>query len=225
MSRSSTDPAEAAEPVAAAVDAFRRGQPVCVHDAADREGETDLIYPANAVTPDAVARMRNDAGGLICVALSDAVAEALDLPFLQDAIDHPLAADPDLEYDERSSFSLTVNHRDTYTGITDDDRSLTIRALADAAANPDPDAFARDFRSPGHVHLLRAAPDGLADREGHTELALALAAAADLPPAAVVCEMLDDDTGGALPPAAARAYAERTGITYVEGAKLLDRLA
>ncbi len=128
--------------------------------------------------------MRNDAGGLVCVALSDRVAEALELPFLQEVISHPTAADHDLAYDERSSFSLTVNHRDTFTGITDDDRSLTIQELAAVAADPDPDAFSDAFRSPGHVHLLRAAPDGLADRDGHTELALALAAAADHPEAA-----------------------------------------
>ncbi|MFU1782814.1 3,4-dihydroxy-2-butanone-4-phosphate synthase [Haloarcula japonica] len=222
MSRSE-ETAVDADSVADAVAAFARGEPVLIHDAADREGETDLIYPAGAVSSEAVARMRNDAGGLVCVALSDRVAEALELPFMQEVLDHPTAADHDLAYDERSSFSLTVNHRDTFTGITDDDRSLTIRELAAVAADPDPDVFSDAFRSPGHVHLLRAAPDGLSDREGHTELALVLAAAADLPEAAVVCEMLDDETGAALPPAAARAYAEREGLVYVEGASLLER--
>ncbi len=224
MSRSS-DLAETGEPVADAVDAFRRGQPVCIHDAADREGETDLVYPAGAVTSEAVARLRNDAGGLICVALSDDVADAFELPFLHDAVDHPAADAHELGYDERSSFSITVNHRDTYTGITDDDRSLTIQALGEAAADPAGLDFAETFRTPGHVHLLRAAPGLLADREGHTELGLALAEAAGLPPAVVVCEMLDDETGAALAPAAARAYADRNGLVYVEGARLLDRLA
>ncbi|MDQ2070995.1 3,4-dihydroxy-2-butanone-4-phosphate synthase [Haloarcula sp. NS06] len=222
MSRSEETAADA-DSVADAVAAFARGEPVLIHDAADREGETDLVYPAGAVTPEAVARMRNDAGGLVCVALSDHVAEALELPFMQEVLDHPTAADHDLAYDERSSFSLTVNHRDTFTGITDEDRSLTIRELAAVAADPDPDAFSDAFRSPGHVHLLRAAPDGLSDREGHTELALALATAADQPEAAVVCEMLDDETGAALPPAAARTYADREGLVYVEGASLLER--
>jgi 3,4-dihydroxy 2-butanone 4-phosphate synthase len=224
VSQSSADAGEPTATVAAAVDAFRRGRPVCIHDAADREGETDLVYPAGAVTPEAVARLRNDAGGLVCVALSDPVAEAFDLPFLQEAVDHPATAGHDVGYDERSSFSLTVNHRDTYTGITDEDRALTTTALAEAAAAPDETDFAATFRAPGHVHLLRAAPALLADREGHTELGLALAAAADLPPAVVVCEMLDDETGGALPPAATRAYAERTDVPYVEGARLIDRL-
>jgi 3,4-dihydroxy 2-butanone 4-phosphate synthase len=212
------------DPVEAAIEAFRAGEPVLIHDAADREGETDLVYPAAAVDPAAVARMRNDAGGLICVALSDAVAAAWELPFLQEGLDHPLAADHELAYDERSSFSLTVNHRETFTGITDEDRALTISELGRHAADPDRTAFVESFRAPGHVHLLRAAPDLLVDREGHTELGIALADAAGTAPAAVVCEMLDDETGGARSPVDARAYARRHDLVYVEGADLLDAL-
>ncbi|WP_018256857.1 3,4-dihydroxy-2-butanone-4-phosphate synthase [Halomicrobium katesii] len=221
MSRSSEQAATGADD---AIAAFGRGQPILIHDAADREGEVDLVYPAGAVTPDAVARLRNDAGGLVCVALSDGVAESFGLPFMQESLDHPSAADHELGYDERSSFSLTVNHRDTHTGITDEDRSLTITELAGAASEPDGTTFSEQFRSPGHVTLLRGAPGLLSDRLGHTELGLAVAAAADQPPAVVVCEMLDDETGGALSPAAARAYAEREGLAYVEGSALVERL-
>ena len=222
---SSDDVTQVASGVDDAVEAFRAGTPVCIHDAADREGETDLVYPAGAVNPEAVARLRNDAGGLVCVAVSDGVASTFDLPFLQDVLDHPVTADHDLSYDDRSSFSLTVNHRDTHTGITDEDRSLTIQELGAAAANPAETDFAATFRSPGHVHVLRAAPNLLADRQGHTELGLALAAAADIPPAVVVCEMLDDETGQALSPAAARAYAERNDFPYVEGSSIVERFA
>ena len=210
--------------VARAVAAFRAGDPVLVHDAADREGETDIVYAAGAVTPSAVAHLRNDAGGLVCAALADGVAEALDLPFLDSSIDHPTAGGHDLGYDARSSFSLPVNHRDTYTGITDEDRATTIGALADAASNPEATDFSTEFRAPGHVHLLRAAPDLLADREGHTELGIALAEAADREPAVVVCEMLDDETGEALAPDDAKAYAKRNGLAYLEGSELIDRL-
>ena len=219
-----TDPDTDADAVERTIAAFRRGDPVLVHDAADREGETDLVYPARDVDAAAVARMRNDAGGLVCVALSDAVSEELGLPFVQETIDHGLAADHELAYDERSSFSLTVNHRETFTGITDADRALTISELGSLAAAPDYERFVDAFRAPGHVHLLRAAPGLLADREGHTELGIALAEAADREPAVVVCEMLDDETGGALSPADARAYAHRHGLVYVEGADLIDRL-
>ena len=213
-----------------ALAAFRAGEPVLVHDFDDREGETDLVYPAGAVEPVDVARMRNDAGGLICVAVSDAVADAADLPFLEEQIDHPAAASHDLAYDDRSSFSLPVNHRDTFTGITDDDRALTITELASMASAVDagveygPEEFAAEFRAPGHVHVLRGAPDGLSDRLGHTELGLAMAAETDQPPAAVVCEMLDDKTGRALSTRAAQEYAERHGFPYVEGEELVEAL-
>jgi len=214
------------EGVERAIDAFRRGDPVLIHDFDDREAETDLVYPAADVTPDAVARLRNDAGGLVCVALSDAVAEAFDLPLLEETIDHPAAAG-EVAYDDRSSFSLSVNHRETYTGITDDDRSRTIRALARAAGGVPEygiDDFAAEFRSPGHVTLLRAAPS-LSDRRGHTELGTALAAAADREPAVVVCEMLDDTSGGALPKEAAREYARRHDLAFVDGAALVEALS
>lgn len=206
------------------VNAFGRGEPVLIHDAADREGETDLVYPAGTVTPSAVAQMRNDAGGLVCVALSDAVCEVFDLPFAQEVIDHPVGTEPELNYDDRSSFSFTVNHRETYTGVTDADRSLTISRLAAAAASPNSFDFSQEFHAPGHVHLLRAAPELLSDRQGHTELGMALAEAAGQPPAVVVCEMLDDDTGTARSPASARAYAQHHNLVYVEGSELVDRL-
>ena len=209
---------------------FRVGDPVCVHDFADREGETDVIYPAAAVDAAAVAHMRNDAGGLICVAVDDRVADAFGLPFLADALDHP-AVDDDPAYDDRSSFSLPVNHRETFTGITDADRAHTIAELASVAAAVDddpsvytPEDFAASFRAPGHVHVLRGAAAGLSDRVGHTELGLALADAVGAAPAVVVCEMLDDETGEALAPEDAAAYAARRDIPYVEGAALVEAL-
>jgi len=131
-------PGSDADSVNRALDAFRAGDPVCVHDFADREGETDIIYPAGAVDEAAVAHMRNDAGGLICVAVADSVADAFGLPFLADALDHP-AVNDDPEYDDRSSFSLPVNHRETFTGITDEDRARTIVELAVSAAAVDAD--------------------------------------------------------------------------------------
>lgn len=229
--QSDTDAVESdTDAVERAIEAFARGEAVLIHDAADREGEVDIVYPADAVDADVVARLRNDAGGLVCVAVTDSVAESWGIPFLSDALDHPAATGGDLHYDQRSSFSLPVNHRETFTGITDDDRTLTITELARAAVAAeeegyDADDFAAAFRTPGHVNLLRGAPKLLADRQGHTELALALAEVTDRAPAAVVCEMLDDETGGATTPADAQAYAERNGLVYVEGRDLLDELA
>jgi 3,4-dihydroxy 2-butanone 4-phosphate synthase len=206
--------------------AFRAGDPVLVHDADDREGETDILYPAHAVTPAAVARMRNDGGGLIFVALTAAVADRFDLPFLHESVDHPANDHSDLGYDAHPSFSLTVNHRDGFTGVTDDDRALTIRRLGEVSGDETygVDAFADEFRTPGHVHILRGAPGLLDDRRGHTELGLALAHAAGVAPAVAGCEMLDDETGGALSTASAQAYARRHDLPFVEGAALIRAL-
>jgi len=215
-----------------AVGAFRAGTPVLVHDFDDREGETDLLYPADAVEPSDVAHLRNDAGGLVFVALPDDVAAAFDLPFLHEVLSHPATEYEHVGYDARPSFSLSVNHRETYTGIIDDDRARTITALADLAdvarraldagdTTDRAEEFAAEFRAPGHVHVLRAASDLLAGRQGHTELGLALADAAGAVPAVAGAEMLDDQTGRALSPADARAYAERHGLPFVEGDDLV----
>ncbi|WP_251329191.1 3,4-dihydroxy-2-butanone-4-phosphate synthase [Haloplanus pelagicus] len=209
-----------------AVAAFRAGEPVLVHDADDREGETDLLYPASAVTPAAVSRLRNDGGGLVFVALTAVVADRFALPFLHEELDHPANDHTDLDYDTRPSFSLTVNHRDSFTGVTDDDRARTIRRLGEASDDDgyDVEAFAEEFRTPGHVHLLRAAPGLLTERLGHTELGLALAREAGVAPAVAGCEMLDDETGEALSTADALAYARRHDLPFVEGAALVDEL-
>jgi 3,4-dihydroxy 2-butanone 4-phosphate synthase len=211
--------------VTTALEAFGRGEPVLVHDADSREDETDIIYPADAVDAEAVARMRNDAGGLICVALSASVADAFDLPFLAAELSHPASEDIELAYGDRSSFSLPVNHRETGTGITDTDRALTITELAAAADDPGSVAFADRFHSPGHVPVLRAA-EGLFDsRQGHTELGVAMAIATGRAPAAVVCEMLDDTTGEALSTERARRYAQANDVHFLDGQTVIETLS
>ncbi|WP_255152172.1 3,4-dihydroxy-2-butanone-4-phosphate synthase [Halorarius halobius] len=207
-----------------AISQFEAGEPVLIHDSQDREGETDFVVAAESVTPRTVARMRNDAGGLICVAVPSHVADAFGLSFLHEKLDHP-ATKNDPEYDSRSSFSLSVNHRDTYTGITDNDRSHTITSLAAAARAPAETEFGAEFRVPGHVPVLRAAEGLLADRRGHTELSIALANVTDIAPAIVVCEMLDDESGQALAPEEAQRYAADHGYAFVEGRDIVNRFA
>jgi 3,4-dihydroxy 2-butanone 4-phosphate synthase len=207
-----------------AITDFRQGKPVLIHDSDDREDETDLVYPADTITPQDVACLRNDAGGLICVAVSDRVAEAFELPFLADSIDHPSARDHKLDYDERSSFSIPVNHRSTRTGITDKDRARTIRELGNAAATPEQTDFAAEFRTPGHVPILRSSRGLLVERKGHTELGIALARKANRTPAVVVCEMLSDETGEAMTKAEAKVYAIEEGPSYIGGNRLVNGL-
>jgi len=158
------------------------------------------------------------------VALHPKIADNFGLPYLTEVYEKAsphfnvlMSTQPgDLPYDERSAFSLAVNHRRTFTGITDIDRALTIRELgklgAKARNDPMVEEFGRNFRSPGHVPLLRAAGGLLAERKGHTELVIALAELADVAPVITVCEMLDAETGKALSLAAASAYASKMGL-------------
>lgn len=216
---------EPADGLDTAIEAFQSGEPVLIHDAADRENEVDIVYPAHAVTPSDVVRLRNDAGGLICVALSHEVAEAFELPFAEEIIDHPAGHETTIDYDDRSSFSLTVNHRDTFTGIVDNDRARTISELGTAAQNPDTTDFVAEFDVPGHVHILKAAPNLLEDRRGHTELGIALAELADVPPAVVVCEMLDDETGGALSGTNAASYAGCNDFVFLDESTIVEEVS
>jgi 3,4-dihydroxy 2-butanone 4-phosphate synthase len=212
-----------------AIRALREGQFILLYDFDEREGETDFAIRSDAVTPAHVARMRRDGGGLICTAIHPVAARVLGLPFATDL----LSRDPclsrlqgEVPYDRknRSSFSLWVNHRDTYTGVTDRDRALTINAIAShvkKSLNGGGADFFSDFRSPGHVAVLRAADALLSQRRGQTELSVALAVMAGVPPAVTICEMLDDTTGNALDKESARTYARKNGLVFVEGEEVL----
>ena len=219
-----------------AIKALRQGQVILLYDFDNRERETDLVVPAESTTPQIVYQLRRDAGGLMCVAIDPVACSKLGIPYIVDvlkyagssgngfsAIESIYEKVGDIPYDAKSSFSLWVNHRKTYTGITDADRSLTITRLADitkSAMNGNTIPFGQEFRSPGHVPLLRCAPGLLADRRGQTELSIVLARAAGITPAMVMCEMLDGETGKALTREDAKAYAKRHGLVFVEGTEV-----
>ncbi|MEA1924641.1 MAG: 3,4-dihydroxy-2-butanone-4-phosphate synthase [Candidatus Altiarchaeota archaeon] len=215
--------------ISRAVEELRRGGCVLVHDNSGRENEVDMLVAAEKTTPEHVATMRVDGGGLICVALDRELTEMIGLPYIEDLLDtaskeYPLlkhtTAD-DIRYDKRSSFSLSVNHRNTFTGITDFDRALTITKLADFFKNDvSEEKFGLEFRSPGHVHLLISS--GLENREGHTELTTALMQMSGLIPAACICEMMDSETHKALTSEKALDYARRKKLTYLEAGEIKE---
>jgi len=220
-----------------ALQELRAGNFVLVHDASDRENEVDMVIAAETVEPHHVATMRRDAGGLICVALHPRIADNLGLPYMTEIYDvasHRYnvleAARPDdIPYDERSAFSISVNHRRTFTGITDVDRALTIRELgklgAKALDGPMTEKFGRNFRSPGHVPILRAANGLVLERRGHTELVVALAEMAGLTPAVAICEMLDAETNRALSWRKAVEYAGERGLPCLKAAEIVEAYA
>jgi 3,4-dihydroxy 2-butanone 4-phosphate synthase len=224
------------ESVKQGIEQVKQGKLVLIYDAEDREGETDFVIPASSVTPNEVAYFRNTAGGLICIAIHPIAAEKLGLPLVSDILINVndnfaflrrlVEGDGDLSYDKRSSFSLWVNHRDTFTGITDVDRALTLRKIGEAVdnvlqRNDTTYNFHTEFRTPGHVSILRAADGLLDERRGQTELSVALALLAGISPAMVICEMLDNETGGALHKTNAKAFASERDIIFIEGKDII----
>lgn len=218
-----------------ALEALRDGDFVLIYDAKGREEETDFVVAAEHVQPAHVHRMRHDGGGLVFLMVHHAIAAKLGLPFLADVFADAadrwpslarLAPD-DIPYDTKSSFSVPVNHRETFTGITDTDRALTIREMASLARDVESmdEADARRtlgarFRAPGHVAVCRAADGLLRQRRGHTELSVALAEMADVTPVMAGCEMMD--IGEALSRKDAIAYAEEHDLVFLEGQDIAE---
>jgi 3,4-dihydroxy 2-butanone 4-phosphate synthase len=192
-----------------AVYALRSGRFIMIHDDESREDEVDLVMAAQFVRPKNVAEMRSMAGGMICLAISNETARILGLMYMHEMLRHISTNNFTLSkiifgiapYGDKPSFSISINHIDTYTGITDADRALTINEMAKICAemnNDGRDQFVRYFRTPGHVPLLIAAKGLIEERMGHTELGVYLMKLANLVPSVVICEMLDSETYKAL---------------------------
>jgi len=219
-----------------ALDSLRKGRLVLVYDADGREEETDIVIASEHITSDAIRTMRKDGGGLICTTADASIQDALGLPFLAEIfkdmgekypVMHELIPN-DIPYDVKSAFGITINHRSTFTGITDNDRAQTIgrfsKLAQEAVSKGDGwgvKEFGKGFRAPGHVHLLNASRKILETRFGHTELSTALVIMAGLVHSATVCEMMGDD-GNALPKSQAIEYAKRNGLGFLEGADVIS---
>jgi 3,4-dihydroxy 2-butanone 4-phosphate synthase len=216
-------------------DILRGGGIVLLYDADGREEETDMVVASEFVNQDTVRIFRKDGGGLICVTIPPETRRVIGIPYMVDVLDNSMKHFPilgglkpnDIPYDAKSSFSLTINHRKTFTGITDKDRALTISQFAKVVKmslscdnGQAADTFTSNFRSPGHVHLLNASDRLVLDRQGHTELATALMTLAGVTPTATICEMMGDD-GRALSREKAKEYAAKNGLPYLDGAEVI----
>jgi 3,4-dihydroxy 2-butanone 4-phosphate synthase / GTP cyclohydrolase II len=156
---------------------LRQGRPVILVDDEDRENEGDLILAAEHATPDWVNFMLKECRGLLCVALTEERAKALDLPLMVERNQDP----------QGTRFTVSVDARGTTTGISAFERAATIRLLADPEARP------QDFRRPGHVFPLVARPGGVLRRAGHTEATVDLLRLAGLTPVGSLIEILKED--------------------------------
>lgn len=182
-----------------AIEAISRGEMVVVVDDHDRENEGDIVVAADAIDSAAIAFMMNHARGLICIAMEgerlDQLAIPLMLPHNTDSM--------------KTAFTVSVDYiPGTTTGISAADRAASFRALVAPDAKPD------DFARPGHVFPLRADPEGVLGRPGHTEAAIDLAKLAGRFPSGVICEIANEDGTMARLPELER-FAERHGLLVV----------
>jgi 3,4-dihydroxy 2-butanone 4-phosphate synthase len=223
------------ENISKAVTDLQNGKFVLIYDDDDREGEADIVMASEFVAPESIRTMRKDGGGLIFLMTSSEIADKLKLPFLADLFSdvddkYPVLKElipNDIPYDSKSSFSLYINHRDTFTGITDIDRGLTMSKFADLAKkieNIDDGAatkmFGKEFRSPGHIPICVASKKLLNERVGHTELVVSLLKMADVIPVGSGCEIMGD-TGRALSKTKAKQYADKNGFVFLEGEDII----
>src|SRR3982750_185610 len=165
-------------PVSALVNELAAGRMVILVDEEDRENEGDLVLAAEFVTPEAINFMARHARGLICLTLTREHCERLHLP--------PMAARNGSSHGTAFTVSIEAAEGVT-TGISAADRSRTVQAAVARNAKPS------DLVQPGHIFPLQAQDGGVLMRAGHTEAGCDLAAMAGLSPAAVICEVMNED--------------------------------
>ncbi len=188
-----------------AIRAFERGEIVVVTDDDGRENEGDLIVAAVHCTPEKMAFIVRHTSGIVCAPMPRDEARRLNLA--------PMVADNDSAHTTAFTVSVDFKHGTT-TGISADDRTLTVRNLANSNAG------ASDFTRPGHIFPLVAREGGVLMRSGHTEAAVDLCKLAGLPPVGVICELVNDD-GTVTRGPQVTAFAERHGLKHVSVADLI----
>jgi 3,4-dihydroxy 2-butanone 4-phosphate synthase / GTP cyclohydrolase II len=160
------------------IDELRRGRPVIIVDDEDRENEGDLVIPAEHVTEEWMAFTIRYTGGVVCLAMSNQLADHFELNPMVECNTSPL----------KTAFTVSIEARTgVTTGISAKDRVTTIRATLKPGAGP------RDLVRPGHVFPLRARDRGVLERRGHTEAAVDLCRLAGLQPAGAISELMHDD--------------------------------
>jgi 3,4-dihydroxy 2-butanone 4-phosphate synthase/GTP cyclohydrolase II len=188
-----------------AIAAIARGELVIVVDDADRENEGDLIMAAEKMTPEAMGFMIRHTSGVICMPVEGSRLDELRLPLMV----------ADNTESQRTAFTVSVDaRRGTTTGISAADRCTTVHALLD------PSTTADDLARPGHIFPLRYREGGVLKRAGHTEAAVDLARLAELQPAGVLAEVVNEDGSMARGPALVR-FAEEHGLLLVSIAQLI----
>lgn len=160
-----------------AVADIRAGKIIIVIDDEDRENEGDLVMAAEKVTGEAINFMATYGKGLICTPMEEEILKELQInSMVENNTDN-----------HETAFTVSVDYKDTTTGISAYERALTISKLLENDIKPE------DFRRPGHVFPLAARKNGVLERTGHTEAAVDLAKLAGLKGAGVICEVMKED--------------------------------
>ncbi|WFU48332.1 3,4-dihydroxy-2-butanone-4-phosphate synthase [Sinorhizobium terangae] len=188
-----------------AIRAFEAGEIVVVTDDGGRENEGDLIVAAVHCTPEKMAFIVRHTSGIVCAPMPREEAKRLNL--------NAMVAENDSAH--TTAFTVSVDFRHgTTTGISADDRTLTVRNLANPNIGP------ADFVRPGHIFPLVAREGGVLMRSGHTEAAVDLCKLASLPPVGVICELVNDD-GTVMRGPQVESFAEAHGLKQVSVADLI----
>ncbi len=154
---------------------FRKGNFLVVVDDENRENEGDLICSAELITPEKVNFMITYAKGLLCVPMSAAMLDKLEIPLMTDKSNDK----------HNTKFTISVDAKEkTTTGISASERANTIKLLADQKSKPE------DFVMPGHIFPLKAEAGGVLKRAGHTEAAVDLSVLSGLSPVGAICEII-----------------------------------
>lgn len=185
-----------------AISALRAGKGVLLVDDENRENEGDLIFPAQTMKTSDMALMIRECSGIVCLCLTPAKAEALQLPFM--------VSENNSRY--QTAFTVSVEAKEgVTTGVSAADRITTIQTACKADARPE------HLARPGHVFPLIARKGGVLEREGHTEGSVDLVRLAGFEPMAVLCELTNaDGTMARLPEISSFARAQDTVVLSIE---------
>ena len=191
--------------VEAALAAVRAGQMIVVVDDEDRENEGDLTMAASMVTPEHINFMVKHGRGLLCLAMTPERLDELEIPL--EVTDNSSRRD--------TAMCVSIDAKlGTTTGVSAADRARTIQVATAEETRP------RDLARPGHVFPLRARSGGVLVRAGHTEAAVDLSRIAGLPPAGVICEVMNEDGTMARVPELTR-FARKHGLPIITIADLI----
>ncbi|WP_025505055.1 3,4-dihydroxy-2-butanone-4-phosphate synthase [Vibrio parahaemolyticus] len=158
--------------------ALKEGRGVLLLDDEDRENEGDIIYSVEHLTNEQMALMIRECSGIVCLCLTDAQADKLELP--------PMVVNNNSA--NQTAFTVSIEAKvGVTTGVSAADRVTTVKTAANPHAKPE------DLARPGHVFPLRARPGGVMTRRGHTEGTIDLMQMAGLQPAGVLCEVTNPD--------------------------------